>query len=71
MRASEFINEVGLSRGRTFQGSPCTKDCSGHHAGYIWAKTNGIKNRRLCPFRASHRSFTNGCMIAGDEEENK
>ena len=25
----------------TFKGSPCTKDCSGHRAGYEWSQRNG------------------------------
>lgn len=25
----------------TFRGSQCTKDCSGHRAGYEWSKRNG------------------------------
>lgn len=25
----------------TFKGSPCTKDCSGHRAGYEWSRNRG------------------------------
>jgi hypothetical protein len=25
----------------SFMGSPCTKDCSGHRAGYEWSKARG------------------------------
>lgn len=43
----------------TFQGSPCTKDCSGHSAGYKWAMSQRATN---C--NANNRSFNKGCMIA-------
>jgi hypothetical protein len=43
----------------TFLGSPCTKDCSGHRAGYAWSKARGNKNA------ASHsNSFNNGARLA-------
>jgi hypothetical protein len=35
VRAKEFISEL------YFMGSPCTKDCSGHKAGYAWGKSHG------------------------------
>ena len=31
----EDLNEL------TFKGSPCTKDCSGHRAGYEWSQRRG------------------------------
>jgi hypothetical protein len=37
MRAREFITEL------YFMGSPCTKDCSGHKAGYNWGKSHAGK----------------------------
>jgi hypothetical protein len=37
VRAKEFITEL------YFMGSPCTKDCSGHKAGYAWGKAHGGK----------------------------
>jgi hypothetical protein len=45
MRAQEFVTEK-KSRKRLkeldFMGmSPCTKDCSGHRAGYKWSKARG------------------------------
>jgi hypothetical protein len=27
----------------SFLGSPCTKDCSGHRAGYEWSKRKGLR----------------------------
>lgn len=68
MRAYEFITEIGVGRGRSFKGSPCTKDCSGHSAGYSWAKKRGVKNRNQCPIKPNHPSFMKGCRISGDEE---
>ena len=42
----------------SFLGSPCTRDCSGHRAGYDWYKRKGrVPN--------SHsQSFNNGANIA-------
>jgi hypothetical protein len=44
MRANEFV--TGSRRKRrlkelTFMGSQCTKDCSGHKAGYQWSLARG------------------------------
>ena len=45
MRASEFVTEkkrMKRLKELTFMGmSPCTKDCSGHRAGYRWSKARG------------------------------
>lgn len=54
MRISEILNEL------TFHGSTCTKDCSGHKAGYEWNKRRGGAS----PCDASSPSFNNGCKIA-------
>ena len=52
MRIAEILNEL------TFMGSPCTKDCSGHKAGYEWSLKRGGKNA------VSHsNSFNNGAAI--------
>jgi len=42
----------------SFHGSPCTKDCSGHRAGYEW-----YKRKRRNPASRS-QSFNNGAAIA-------
>jgi 8-oxo-dGTP pyrophosphatase MutT (NUDIX family) len=43
----------------SFLGSPCTKDCSGHRAGYSWSKARGNRNAM------SHsNSFNNGARLA-------
>jgi hypothetical protein len=44
----------------TFAGSHCTKDCSGHKAGFRWAMRKGVA---AC--NANNQSFKNGCTIAG------
>ena len=46
----------------TFKGSPCTKDCSGHAAGYEWYK---IKQRTP---KSWSNSFNNGAAIAAAEK---
>ena len=44
----------------TFLGSPCTKDCSGHRAGYKWYKQKGYDPQSWSP------SFNNGAALARD-----
>lgn len=56
MRAHEFINEL------KFFGSQCTKDCSGHRAGYAWYK----KKQRLP--QKTHPSFMKGSNIAQQQQ---
>jgi pyrimidine deaminase RibD-like protein len=45
-----------------FLGSPCTKDCSGHRAGYEWSKSKGgrLGNSPFSP------SFNNGAKLYVD-----
>jgi hypothetical protein len=43
----------------SFLGSPCTKDCSGHRAGYAWSKARG--NRSALSYS---NSFNNGARLA-------
>jgi len=65
MKAIEFdrskINETGL----TFRNYPCTKDCSGHQAGYDWATYWGITDPNECPYGHSN-SFWEGCRSRGE-----
>jgi hypothetical protein len=58
MRIHELF-EAGL----TYRGYPCTKDCSGHQAGYNWAVAFGL-DVDSCPY--SNNSFWEGC-ISKDE----
>lgn len=60
------INEVILKELR-FKGYACTKDCSGHLAGYNWAKARNIKNPNQCPIDGSN-SFTEGCYAYAKEK---
>ena len=46
-----------------FMGSQCTKDCSGHRAGYAWSKARGGANANS-PFSPS---FNKGSAIATQE----
>jgi pyrimidine deaminase RibD-like protein len=43
----------------SFLGSPCTKDCSGHRAGYAWSKQRGGRQGNS-PFSPS---FNNGAQL--------
>ena len=64
MRAGEFlpkrkkqVNELD------FLGSQCTKDCSGHRAGYAWSKARGGVDANS-PFSPS---FNKGAAIGKTE----
>lgn len=52
-----------------FKGSPCTKDCSGHKAGYAWAAKKGITDPEDCRGRSA--SFVKGCRIYAEEQSAK
>ena len=56
------LNEQGLSEEQldelTFKGSPCTKDCSGHRAGYEWSRRKGGRDAA-----SWSRSFNNGAAL--------
>lgn len=52
------LGEPGKLEELSFLGSPCTKDCSGHRAGYEWYKRNG---RRPASWSTS---FNNGAALA-------
>ena len=45
----------------TFDEYVCKTDCSGHRAGYEWARKNGINNRRFC--KGKSKSFVEGCRV--------
>jgi hypothetical protein len=44
-----------------FRGTRCSKDCSGHKAGYDWAKQQEIDELDHC--RGKSESFAEGCRI--------
>lgn len=59
-----------------YGGVPCTKDCSGHEAGYNWAKAKNITDPKQCG--GNSNSFNEGCrvwaelqMLSKDLEESK
>jgi hypothetical protein len=52
--------------GRSFQGYPCTEDCSGHEAGYDWAYEKGIDDPDDCG--GYSQSFIEGCYAAAEEQ---
>ena len=59
MRASEFVSKRGRKKVNEldFLGSPCTKDCSGHRAGYAWSK-----QKQRVP-NSHSQSFNNGAAL--------
>jgi hypothetical protein len=59
-RATEKNGVASNDGQRTFGGYSCSDDCSGHRAGYQWAKRNGIFDRRGCIGKS--KSFIEGCM---------
>ena len=44
----------------SFNGYPCTDDCSGHNAGYQWAEENSISTPDDCDGKSD--SFNEGCF---------
>lgn len=60
--ADTFLDPEQLDE-LTFMGSQCTKDCSGHRAGYAWSKARGGQNANS-PFSPS---FNKGSAIATKE----
>jgi hypothetical protein len=55
------------AEGATFHGYACTKDCSGHIAGYQWAEKHGITNAGNCGGKSL--SFFQGCLIYANEHQ--
>ena len=51
----------------SFGGYACTRDCSGHEAGYRWAEMNGIDDPWLCS--GNSQSFIEGCQAYVEEAE--
>jgi hypothetical protein len=58
MRITDLLNEQQLDE-LTFMGSQCTKDCSGHRAGYKWSLDRGGVENPASP----SQSFINGSNI--------
>jgi len=49
----------------SLHGYPCTVDCSGHDAGYDWAKGKGITDPAQCS--GNSLSFIEGCRAAASD----
>jgi hypothetical protein len=49
-----------------FHGYRCTRDCSGHQAGYEWAEDNGITDMDDC--EGNSQSFIEGCQAYAEEQ---
>jgi hypothetical protein len=49
-----------------YKGYSCTDDCSGHDAGYEWAKDNGVDNSNDCD--GDSNSFIEGCEAYAEEQ---
>ena len=63
MRAKEFtVSKEPAEKldELSFLGSECTKDCSGHRAGYAWSKRKGLKQGNS-PYSPS---FNKGAALA-------
>ena len=58
MRIKDLLSEAQLDE-LTFMGSQCTKDCSGHRAGYQWSLARGGVENPASP----SQSFINGSNI--------
>jgi hypothetical protein len=62
MRAEEFVTEKKRHKRLkelTFMGSQCTKDCSGHRAGYNWSVGRGRRSAA-----SWSNSFNKGAELA-------
>jgi hypothetical protein len=65
-----LLGTLVLSSGamaQTFNGYPCTQDCSGHEAGYEWAQRKGITSSTNCG--GNSQSFVEGCRAYAEEQE--
>lgn len=60
MKIADLLNEL------SFQGSPCTSNCSGHNAGYKW----NLKFHGNAPCQSTSPSFNKGCQIAATQTAN-
>ena len=58
MRIKDLLSEAQLDE-LSFMGSQCTKDCSGHRAGYNWSLARGGVENPASP----SQSFVNGSNI--------
>lgn len=64
--AAQFVNPALASE---FYGYRCTKDCSGHRAGFAWAERKEIQNKHNCTGHS--QSFREGCLAWVSSKEAK
>jgi hypothetical protein len=62
LQAAEIAHEnaVMVSYQDVAGTTDCTSDCSGHEAGFEWARENGVTESWDCP-SSGNRSFLEGC----------
>lgn len=53
------LQETRANQPQYFYGYRCTDDCSGHQAGYDWARRTGVYYLHEC--RGNSQSFIEGC----------
>lgn len=63
--AKKRILQPKVGSGLSFHGSHCTKDCSGHRAGFKWKKSHPNQ-----PALSKSSSFNNGAMIQASRPMN-
>ena len=61
LKAQQMKAEEILKEGLMYKGYPCTKDCSGHMAGYAWAQQRNIVNPQELP-TDTNNSFYEGML---------
>ena len=62
--APSYESKPESSSGLTFDGDPCSGDCSGHEAGYRWAEEHSIDDEDDCDTAgetSNSPSFAQGC----------
>ena len=62
MKIKDILSEEQLDE-LSFFGRPCTKDCSGHKAGWEWERKHNLQTRQTTP----SNSFNNGTEIATNQ----
>jgi hypothetical protein len=66
-------NAIDELEGETYEdvmgSGDCTQDCSGHNAGWEWAKTHEILDPDECSGNSD--SFIDGCKAYGEEVERR
>lgn len=64
-RIADFPAAADVAPSFRGTGYACTTDCSGHQAGYDWAKSTGVTTARQCS--GTSQSFVEGCMAYVEE----